>query len=59
MGAALLPAWWLLTPWLQLAGLRFAALGLLVTWGAVVYFGVGHLIGAFRLSDLRRAMRRG
>jgi len=40
-------------------GLRFAALGLLVTWGAVVYFGVGHLIGAFRLSDLRRAMRRG
>jgi len=59
MGAALLPAWWLLDPWLQMPGVRFGALAALVIWGAVVYFGSGHLIGAFRLSDLRRALRRG
>ncbi len=34
------------------------ALMLLVTLGIVSYFGIGHLIGAFRLSEFRRAMQR-
>ncbi len=59
MGAALFPAWLLLQPWLALAGIRFGALLLLILWGAAVYFGTGHVIGAFRLGDLRRAVRRG
>lgn len=58
MGAALIPGWLALSPWLAMPGIRFGALALLVVWGALVYFGTGHLIGAFRLSDLRRAMRR-
>ena len=58
MGAALWPAWMLLTPWLAMPGIRFAALLVLILWGAVVYFGVGHLISAFRLADLRGAVRR-
>lgn len=34
------------------------ALVLLVLLGLVSYFGLGHLIGAFRLSELRQAVRR-
>ncbi|WP_207209148.1 murein biosynthesis integral membrane protein MurJ [Loktanella sp. IMCC34160] len=58
MGAAL---WWLaaaLQPFLGAAGTRYGALAILVTVGIVVYFGVGHLVGAFRLGDFRRALRR-
>jgi len=58
MGIALVPVWLGLRPWLAMPLVRFGALALLVIWGAVVYFGAGHLLGAFRLSDLRRAMRR-
>jgi putative peptidoglycan lipid II flippase len=39
-------------------GWKGAALALLVGLGAVSYFGIGHLIGAFRLADLRGALRR-
>ncbi|WP_375689288.1 murein biosynthesis integral membrane protein MurJ [Pseudooceanicola sp. LIPI14-2-Ac024] len=59
MGAALVPLAWALGPWLAMPGIRFAALFVLVLGGAVVYFGAGHLIGAFRLGDLRRVLRRG
>jgi putative peptidoglycan lipid II flippase len=30
----------------------------LVTIGALSYFGIGQLLGAFKLSDFRRSMRR-
>jgi putative peptidoglycan lipid II flippase len=43
---------------LGMAGLRYLALLALVGLGIVVYFGTGHLIGAFRLSEFRRNMRR-
>ena len=47
-----------LEPWLYGSG-RVLALLVLVVLGAVSYFGLGALIGAFRLSDFRSAMRRG
>ncbi len=40
------------------AGHDTLALVLLVLLGAVTYFGIGHLIGAFKLSEFRRAVRR-
>ncbi|KZY05366.1 MULTISPECIES: murein biosynthesis integral membrane protein MurJ [unclassified Sulfitobacter] len=59
MGGAL----WLgnaaLQPFLGLDWWRGLALLALILIGAVSYFGVGQLIGAFRLSDFRRSLRRG
>jgi putative peptidoglycan lipid II flippase len=40
-------------------GLRYAALAVLVGIGMVSYFAVGQALGAFRLSEFRRNMRRG
>jgi putative peptidoglycan lipid II flippase len=58
MGAVL----WLLALWLgtlfYTPGWRVAALAVLVTLGAASYFGIGHVIHAFRLSDFRSAMKR-
>lgn len=47
-----------LTPVAQSAG-RGTALGLLVLGAMVVYFGLCHALGAFRLGEIRGAMRRG
>ncbi|MCZ4368394.1 murein biosynthesis integral membrane protein MurJ [Sulfitobacter dubius] len=59
MGVAL----WLgnaaLQPMLGLPWLRGLALVLLIAIGAISYFGIGQLIGAFRLSEFKRAVRRG
>ena len=44
---------------LQAPGWRYLALLCLILFGAAVYFGVGQLMGAFRLSDFKRSMRRG
>ncbi|HCQ66764.1 MAG TPA: murein biosynthesis integral membrane protein MurJ [Rhodobacteraceae bacterium] len=58
MGAVL----WVLALWLgplfDTPGWRVVALTVLVTLGAASYFGIGHLIHAFRLSDFRSAMKR-
>ena len=53
-GAALLLAPFIFAP----SALRYGALLLLVGIGIVSYFGLGHLIGAFRLSEFRAALRR-
>ena len=37
---------------------RYAGLALLITLGSLVYFGFGAAIGAFRLGDFRRNLRR-
>lgn len=58
MGAVLWFAALWLNPFILMPGLRWIALLVLIGIGAVVYFGVGHLIGAFRLSEFRRALRR-
>jgi putative peptidoglycan lipid II flippase len=48
-----------LAPFLAMPWWRVLALMALITVGAVIYFGSGQLIGAFRLSEFRAAMRRG
>ncbi|MBR9650969.1 murein biosynthesis integral membrane protein MurJ [Thalassovita aquimarina] len=59
MGALLWAGIVLLTPFLGMAGIRYAALAVLVVLGIVGYFAIGHLIGAFQLGEFKRAMRRG
>lgn len=58
MGAVLFGAMTALGPMLGTAGLRYAGLALLIGAGIVSYFAIGALIGAFRLSDFRSALRR-
>lgn len=48
----------LMTPLFGIPTLRYAALAFLVLAGVLSYFGLGHLIGAFRLGEFRRVMRR-
>lgn len=53
--------WWLAAAMTLLLGaptLRYLALAVLVGAGIVTYFGAGHLMGAFRLSEFRSALRR-
>ena len=58
MGAVLWVAAAALSPMFAAGGWRFAALLLLVLIGITSYFAIGHLIGAFRLSEFRAALRR-
>ncbi|SEO11165.1 putative peptidoglycan lipid II flippase [Gemmobacter aquatilis] len=58
MGLALWGGADLLAPALNARALRWLALAALCIGGAVVYFGFGTLIGAFRLSDFKAALRR-
>jgi putative peptidoglycan lipid II flippase len=58
MGAAVLGLAYILAPFLIIGGLRWIALLILILVGMVVYFGGGHVIGAFRLGEFRRALRR-
>ncbi len=58
MGAVLWGAARMLEPALNTAGLRYLALAGLVALGIVAYFGVGQLIGAFRLSEFGTVLRR-
>lgn len=58
MGGCLWVAALILGPWLETAGWRYPALAALVGIGMICYFGIGALIGAFRLSDFKAAMRR-
>ncbi|MBE0412068.1 murein biosynthesis integral membrane protein MurJ [Yoonia sp.] len=57
MGVILAALSALMTPFFAVATLRYGALALLVAVGIVSYFGIGHLVGAFRLSEFRRTMR--
>jgi putative peptidoglycan lipid II flippase len=58
MGVALLVVQAMLDGMLTAPGLRYAALGLLVLAGMVVYFACAVALGAMRVSDLRGALRR-
>lgn len=58
MGVVLFGAMTALGPMLGTPGLRYAGLALLIGAGILSYFVIGTLIGAFRLSDFRSAMRR-
>ncbi|PJI85311.1 putative peptidoglycan lipid II flippase [Yoonia maricola] len=48
-----------MTPFFGTGIQRYLALLILVIIGIVSYFGIGHLIGAFKLSEFRRNLRRG
>ena len=58
MGGCLWLGQIVLGPFLGLPGLRYAALAALIGIGCVSYFGLGALVGAFKLSDFRSALRR-
>ena len=58
MGGALWLLADLLAPQLAAPALRWGALAMLCGAGMVIYFGTGTLIGAFRLSDFKAALRR-
>jgi len=58
MGVILLVTSALLQPFFGIATIRYLALLALVVVGIVSYFGLGHLIGAFRLSEFKRNLRR-
>ncbi len=58
MGAVLWGAALVLQPLLFASGWRYLALAGLVGIGMASYFITGQLIGAFRLADFRRAVRR-
>ena len=58
MGVVLWFAALTLNPFMITPGLRWLALALLLIIGALTYFAVGQLIGAFRASELRAAFRR-
>ena len=58
MGGVLHGLHLVLSPFLVQSGLRYVALLAMVAGGAGAYFAVGHVTGAFNLSDLRGALRR-
>ncbi len=58
MGAVVWGLAAMLDPMLGMATVRYGALALVVLGGALSYFGAAHLLGALRLSELRRALRR-
>ncbi|MEM8539084.1 MAG: lipid II flippase MurJ, partial [Pseudomonadota bacterium] len=58
MGVILITAALLLDGYLQTPTLRYAALLILIVIGIVSYFGIGQLLGAFRIAEFRRAIRR-
>ena len=59
MGGVLWGGLLLLGPFLAMPGWRFLALALLIAVGILSYGIAGHLIGAFRMSELRGIIRRG
>lgn len=58
MGGVLWLASAAMTSLLGAPSIRYAALAVLVGIGIVTYFAVGQTVGAFKLSEFRRALRR-
>ncbi|MGJ8621150.1 MAG: murein biosynthesis integral membrane protein MurJ [Yoonia sp.] len=58
MGAVLFAAAAVLTPFFAMATVRYLALLVLVLVGIISYFGLGHMLGAFRLSEFKRNLKR-
>lgn len=59
MGAVLWAAMVVMTPFFAMTGWRYLALLGLILIGIISYFGIGQIIGAFRLGEFRRAFKRG
>ena len=58
MAVAVFAAAQVFGPWLEMSGMRYVTLGLLVAVGAVVYGALVLASGAVRIADLRAALRR-
>jgi putative peptidoglycan lipid II flippase len=58
MGVVLWGAALVLAPFFSTGTVRYLALLVLVLIGLVSYFGIGQLIGAFRLAEFRQSLRR-
>ena len=58
MGGVLWGLFVLLTPFFGIGGWRWLALLVLIVSGVLSYFAAGQLLGAFKLSELRAALRR-
>jgi putative peptidoglycan lipid II flippase len=58
MGGLLWVAALALAPFLDLPTLRYGALAILVGIGLIGYFGIGQMVGAFQMADIRAAHRR-
>ncbi|MDE0590353.1 murein biosynthesis integral membrane protein MurJ [Halocynthiibacter sp. C4] len=58
MGGALFGVQIVITPMFGTEGFGVLGLVILIGSGIVSYFGIGHLIGAFRIGDFRSALRR-
>ena len=58
MGVILVVTSTIMTPFFGAGTLRYLALLVLVLIGIISYFAIGHLIGAFKLSEFRRNLRR-
>ncbi|WP_170385913.1 murein biosynthesis integral membrane protein MurJ [Ruegeria atlantica] len=58
MGVVLFAAIHLFGWALEMPGWRYLALLALITVAALSYFALGHLLGAFKLSEFKRALRR-
>ena len=58
MGGLLWVAALALAPFLDLPTLRYGALAILVGIGLIGYFGIGQMVGAFQMADIRAALRR-
>ncbi|MCI2399397.1 murein biosynthesis integral membrane protein MurJ [Aliiroseovarius subalbicans] len=59
MGAVLYGSVILIGPMFGGGGSKYLALTILITLGITSYFGIGSLLGAFRIREFRAAMRRG
>ena len=58
MGIILFTAQLALNPMFGAGAWRYLALALLIGIGIISYFGIGQMIGAFKLSEFRRSLRR-
>ena len=57
MGVILVVSSTMMTPFFGAGVQRYVALLVLVLIGIISYFGIGHIIGAFKLSEFRRNLR--
>ncbi len=57
MGLILIITATVMKPFFAIATVRYVALLALVAIGIISYFGLGHLLGAFKLSEFRRNLR--
>ncbi|WP_322894093.1 MULTISPECIES: murein biosynthesis integral membrane protein MurJ [unclassified Yoonia] len=58
MGLILAALAYVMAPFFAIPTWRYLALLILIVAGAASYFGIGQIIGAFKLAEFRRAMKR-